>query len=67
MELAAAGLKEQPFRAHGRPLVFVGYEGQQKAFDFLAETCTYNSGMALFQGPSLFGKTTLLRQFAAEH
>jgi type II secretory ATPase GspE/PulE/Tfp pilus assembly ATPase PilB-like protein len=67
MELAAAGLKEQPFRAHGRPLVFVGYEGQKKAFDFLAETCTYNSGMALFQGPSLSGKTTLLRQFAAEH
>jgi len=67
MELGAAGLKEQPFRTHGRPLVFVGYQGQQKAFEFLAATCAHNSGMALFQGPTLSGKTTLLRQFAAEH
>jgi len=67
MDLGAAGLKEQPFRTHGRPLVFVGYEAQQKAFKFLAETCAHNSGMALFQGPKLSGKTTLLRQFAAEH
>ena len=67
MELAAAGLKEQPFRSDGRPVVFVTYEGQANAYAFLNETCTHNSGLALFQGPSLSGKSTILRQFAAEH
>ncbi len=67
MELGAAGLKEQPFRTHGRPVVFVAYEGQEKAFKFLADTCTHNSGLALFQGPSPSGKTTILKRFAAQN
>ena len=67
MELGAAGLKEQPFRTHGKPIVFVAYEGQERASDFLKETCIHNTGLALFQGPALSGKTTILRHFVAEH
>ena len=64
MELSAAGLQEQPFRTHGRPLVFVAYAGQEAAFDFFERTYGHKHGLGLFQGPSLSGKTTLMRQFA---
>jgi hypothetical protein len=37
MELGAVGLKEQPFRAHGRPLVFVGYVGWPICAEFWPE------------------------------
>ena len=66
MELGAAGLKEQPFRTHGRPLVFVPYAGQEKAFAFLSDTYKHNTGFGLFQGPSLSGKTTIIRHFAEQ-
>jgi general secretion pathway protein A len=64
MELRAAGLQEQPFRSHGRPLVFVGNAAQEAAFDFFHETYKNHSGMGLFQGPTLSGKTTIIRHFA---
>ena len=64
MELRAAGLQEQPFRSHGRPLVFVSNAAQEAAFDFLSETCANKSGLGLFQGPTLSGKTTILHHFA---
>ena len=64
MELGEAGLQEQPFRTHGRPLVFVSYASQQNAFDFLNETCNKDRGLGLFQGPSLSGKTAIIRHFA---
>ena len=51
MDLRAAGLKEQPFRARGKPLVFVGYAGQQKAQEFFEQTAQHNAGLGLFQGP----------------
>ena len=63
MQLGAAGLKEQPFHTHGRPLVFVPYAAQQKAFEFLTDTYDKNSGLGLFQGPSLSGKTSIVRHF----
>ena len=63
MELGAAGLKEQPFRTHGRPIVFVGYHAQQKAFQFLQETYDHLSGLGLLQGPPLSGKSTILHSF----
>ncbi len=63
MELGAAGLQEQPFRTHGRPLVFVGYAGQEAAFEYLERTYAHRFGLGLFQGPPLSGKSTLLRQF----
>lgn len=64
MELGAAGLQEQPFRTHGRPLVFVAYAGQEAAFDFLERTYEHKHGLGLFQGPPLSGKSTLLHHFA---
>ena len=64
MELGEAGLQEQPFRTHGRPLVFVSYASQQNAFDFLNETYNKDRGLGLFQGPSLSGKTAIIRHFA---
>lgn len=64
MELGVAGLKEQPFRTHGRPLVFVTYAAQEKAYEFLHATYDHFSGLGLFQGPTLSGKTTIIRHFA---
>ncbi len=63
MELDAAGLQEQPFRTHGRPLVFVPYSSQQAAVEFLNETCERDRGLGLFQGPPLSGKSAIIRQF----
>ena len=59
MELGAAGLQEQPFRTHGRPLVFVGYAGQEAAFDYVERTYAQRHGLGLFQGPPVSGKSTL--------
>ncbi len=64
MELGDAGLQEQPFRTHGRPLVFVPYASQQDAFEFLNETNSRDRGLGLFQGPPLSGKTAIIRHFA---
>jgi type II secretory pathway predicted ATPase ExeA len=67
MELRAAGLKEQPFRSRGRPLVFFGYAGQQKAFDFFDQTRQHNAGLGLFQGPGHAGKSTIITRYAELH
>lgn len=64
MELGAAGLQEQPFRTHGKPLIFVEYDAQAAAFDFLGRVYSHPHGLGLFQGPGLSGKSTILRQFA---
>jgi type II secretory pathway predicted ATPase ExeA len=64
MELGAAGLKEQPFRSQGRPIVFFAYAGQEKTCDFLSETYAHNGGLALLQGPPLSGKSTIIHYFA---
>jgi len=64
MELGAAGLTEQPFRTHGKPLVYVHYAAQQSALDFLQSTYENPQGLGLFLGPSLSGKTTVLRRIA---
>ena len=65
MELGTAGLKEQPFRSQGRPIVFFAYAGQEKACNFLSETYGHNGGLGLLQGPPLSGKTSIIRHFAA--
>ncbi len=67
MDLGAAGLHEQPFRTHGRPLVFVGYAGQEAAFSYLEKAYSHPFGLGLFQGPPLSGKSTLLRRFAEQN
>jgi general secretion pathway protein A len=64
MELGEVGLQEQPFRTHGRPLVFVRYAAQQNASEFLTDTYRSERGLGLFQGPPLSGKTTIIRHFA---
>ncbi|MGH8194144.1 MAG: FHA domain-containing protein [Woeseiaceae bacterium] len=63
MELSAAGLREQPFRTHGQPLIVVPYQAQVAALGFLAEAYAHDHGLGLFQGPPFAGKSTILRQF----
>ena len=66
MELGASGLKEQPFRIHGKPLFFVSYEAQQSAHAFLQDICNHPTGIGLFRGPPLSGKTTIIQEFVAK-
>ena len=60
MELRAAGLKELPFRSPEKPTAFFRYAAQEKAFEFLEQTCQHNTGMGLFQGPPLSGKASII-------
>lgn len=64
MDLAAAGLTEQPFRTHGRPLAVVSWSSHREALAALEETCRSPTGLLLIQGPTLSGKSTLVRHFA---
>ena len=66
MDLRAAGLKEQPFLSRGRPVAFFIYSGQEKAFEFFRSVYEHNTGLGLFQGPHLSGKTTIIRHFAEQ-
>ena len=63
MELSEAGLRQQPFRAHGDPLAAVTYAAQVAALDFLAATYADDHGLGLFQGPPLSGKSVIIKQF----
>jgi len=63
MDLGATGLNEQPFRTHGRPLSTVSYASHSDALKVLEDTCAKANGMSLLQGPTLSGKSTLVREF----
>ncbi|MBT8108140.1 MAG: FHA domain-containing protein [Gammaproteobacteria bacterium] len=63
MELGAAGLTEQPFPTHGKPLAIVTYLSQRAALDVLRETQEHPTGLSLLQGPPLSGKSILVRRF----
>lgn len=63
MKLADTGLRIQPFRTHGKPLIVVPYASQANALQFLNDTRTNKHGMGLFHGPPLSGKTTIIRHF----
>ena len=65
MKLADTGLRMQPFRTHGKPLVVVPYASQRNALLFLQKTLASKSGSGLFHGPSLSGKTTIIQRFAS--
>jgi type II secretory pathway predicted ATPase ExeA len=65
MKLADTGLRLQPFRTQGKPLVLVPYASQKNAIHFLDETRANKRGLGLFHGPPLSGKTTIVRQFAS--
>ena len=63
MDLGAAGLREQPFSTHGKPLAVVAYKSQQEALKALRETLEHRTGISLLQGPTLSGKSVLIRHF----
>ena len=63
MDLGAAGLNEQPFRTHGRPLATVSYASHNEGLKVLEESCTQANGLSLIQGPTLSGKSSLIRKF----
>jgi type II secretory pathway predicted ATPase ExeA len=65
MKLADSGLRKQPFGTQGKPLVLVPYASLKKAIQFLNETRVNKHGLALFHGPSLSGKTTIIQRFAS--
>ena len=65
MDLGAAGLSEQPFPTYGNTLATVKYASQQEALRVLRNTLSTPHGLCLFQGPSLSGKSTIIRQFVA--
>ena len=63
MDLGAAGLLEQPFPTHGKPLAIITYQAQRAALDVLKETHEHATGLSLLQGPTLSGKSILIRSF----
>jgi type II secretory pathway predicted ATPase ExeA len=64
MKLEDTGLRKQPFRTQGTPLVLVPYASQKNAIRFLAKTSSDKRGLGLLHGPSLSGKTTIVQRFA---
>ena len=63
MDLGAAGLSEQPFPTHGKPLAIITYDSQRAALKVLKETHEHPTGLSLLQGPTLSGKSILIRSF----
>ena len=63
MDLGAAGLNEQPFPTHGKPLSTLSYASHEQALKVLDETCAAPNGLSLLQGPTLSGKSTVIRKF----
>lgn len=63
MDLGVAGLSDQPFPTHGKPLAIVTYQSQRLALEVLKETHEHSTGISLLQGPALSGKSILIRRF----
>jgi len=63
MDLGSAGLREQPFPTHGKPLSVLSYRSEREALDILNDTYVNPTGLCLLQGPILSGKSTLVRIF----
>ena len=62
MDLAAAGLREQPFRTHGKPVSIISYGSHREAYEALRDACESPKGIALLYGPPLSGKSTVIRK-----
>ena len=63
MDLASAGLSEQPFRTHGKPMLTVPYASHREALKALRQFVQAPDGVVLLQGPPLAGKSTAVSQF----
>ena len=63
MDLGTAGLRQQPFPTHGKPLAVVSYQARRDALYMLDETLEHARGVSLLQGPSLSGKSILVRGY----
>ena len=63
MDLAAAGLTEQPFRTQGKPESIVSYASHLEGLEAIRDACETPNGLALLQGPPLSGKSTLIQHF----
>ncbi|MBT8090427.1 MAG: FHA domain-containing protein [Gammaproteobacteria bacterium] len=63
MDLGAAGLREQPFPSHGKPPAVLSYGAHAEALETLKDTYEHPTGLCLLQGPTLSGKSTLIRCF----
>lgn len=63
MDLGAAGLTGQPFPTHGKPSAVVSYAAERAAREVLENTYSSPTGLSLLQGPTLSGKSTLIRSF----
>lgn len=63
MDIAHAGLTQQPFHTHGTPLIFAHYRSEQAAHSFLKMVLTSDRGIGLLHGPESSGKKTIIRQF----
>jgi type II secretory pathway predicted ATPase ExeA/pSer/pThr/pTyr-binding forkhead associated (FHA) protein len=61
MDLAAAGLQEQPFRTQGAPEPIVSYASHLEGLEAIRTACETRNGLALLQGPPLSGKSMLIR------
>ena len=61
MDLATAGLTEQPFRTLGTPESIVTHGSHLEALEAIRAACELPHGLALLQGPPLSGKSTLIR------
>lgn len=60
------GLQVQPFRTHGAPILVVQYESHNLARRFLVDFFASDAPIALFSGPPLSGKTTILKDALAD-
>ncbi|MEM8815677.1 MAG: FHA domain-containing protein [Pseudomonadota bacterium] len=63
MDLASAGLSEQAFKTHGKPLLTVPYAAHREALKALRQAALSPDGLAMLQGPALAGKSTVVSQF----
>ncbi len=64
MDLIAAGLREQPFRTHGKPIALYRYAAFESVLTALDDMRSCRNGLVLLQGPPLSGKSTMLRTYA---